>query len=178
MRRANLLGQPLPGQHTAVLLDAIEISGPWLTDVKAALVLGLSQSAEPGQRVSLLYSRDGNATVMDASPFTPAGARLSGLSRFFNGVDAAGRGGLTASLTAAVETGATDLVFITSRASGWAGYLSRLEQMLTAQQRVRLHVIQIGDTNDDLRAFVRGANGGTYTNLTAEQIQNWRNATR
>jgi hypothetical protein len=175
MSQPNVLGQPLPAGHTAVLLDAIQISSPWLNDAKAALLSGLTRNSPRDRTVSLVVSRDGSTTRFDANPFSPAPARLSPLSSFLGPLNASGRGGLSSSLDAAVETGADQVIFITSRASGWKGYLNTLRTKLSpGNRRVTLHVIQVGETNDDLRAFVQGANGGTYTHLTADQIAGWR----
>ncbi len=177
MNQPNVLGLPLSADHTAILLDAIEISSPWLDDVKPALLAGLTQSAG-NRRVSLLYSREGAPTALSANPFTPATNRLSTLTRFLNPVSASGRGGLSDSIEAAVDTRADDMIFITSRTSGWGGWLGTLDAKLTANNsRVRLHVIQIGEANDALKGYVESApNNGTYLNLQPAQLQQWRSA--
>ena len=177
MPQANVLGLPLDADHTAVLLDAIQISSAWLDDAKTTLLAGLSRPAN-GRRVSLLISRDGQATPLPANPFTPAANRLSSLAGFLNPVTASGSGGLSNSIDAAIDSGATEMIFITSRATGWGSWLGTLDGKLTAgNNRIKLHVIQIGEINDDLRGYVTSPpNNGTYLSLQPDQLRQWRTA--
>ncbi|MEL7089330.1 MAG: hypothetical protein AAGL98_12970 [Planctomycetota bacterium] len=179
MTRANALGFELNRGHTAVLLDAIAKSEGWLDDGKAALMAGLTRPAS-ARRVSLIATANGQTSAMLASPFVPGAARFSPLNQFLRPLQARGRGGLGASLNAAIDTGADEVVFITSRSTGWAGYLGTLHGMLKMDSGapVTFHVIQIGEPDNDLRRFVENDNGGTYRLLTEDQLRTWRRASR
>ena len=180
MTQANVLGLELNPGHTAVLFDAIEKSSGWLGDGKAALMVGLTRAA-PQRRVSLLTTSDGELRSMDANPFAPGAGRFTPLNAFLSPVEAVGRGGLSAGLDAAIGTGADEVVFITSRATGWAGYLNTLRGKLGTDSGnpIKLHIIQIGDANADLQAFVEGPdNDGTYLLLTEDQLRTWRRESR
>ncbi|MEO1236833.1 MAG: hypothetical protein AAFX76_08610, partial [Planctomycetota bacterium] len=176
MLRPNALGLPLSSGHTAVLLDAVDRSSAWFDDAKAALVPGLSRSAN-NQTASLVLIRDGQVVAYNRNPFTPAANQISPLNRFLNPITAQGSRGLGNGLDAAVATGADHIVFITSRSTNWAGYLTTLERKLRPDgRRITLHIVQVGDASDDLRAFTTGANGGRYVQLDPAQLASWRSA--
>ena len=175
MPQANVLGLPLEADHTVVLLDAIQISEDWLDDAKATLLRGLSRPAN-GRQVSLLISRDGQATALPDNPFTPAANQLSNLAGFLNPVTASGSGGLADSIDAAVASDATQMIFITSRATGWGSWLGTLDGKLTSGDgRVTLHIVQIGEVNQDLQNYITSSpNNGNYLHLQPAQLRQWR----
>ncbi|MEM7624972.1 MAG: hypothetical protein AAF333_05035 [Planctomycetota bacterium] len=180
MNRANVLGFELNRGHTAVLFDAIAKSEGWLDDGKAALMSGLTRPAS-ARRVSLVTTSDGQAQTMLASPFAPGAGRFTPLNQFLRPIEAKGKGGLGKALDEAINTDADEVVFITSRATGWGGYINTLRSKLKTNSNapVKLHVIQIGEPNADLRTFVEGSdNDGTYLLLTEDQLRTWRRESR
>lgn len=179
MTRANVLGFELNRGHTVVLFDAIAKSEGWLDDGKAALMSGLTRPAS-SRRVSLVTTSGGRVQTMLASPFAPGAGRFTPLNQFLRPVEAIGKGGLGAGLDAALDTGADEVVFITSRSTGWGGYLTTLRSKLKMESGspVKLHIIQIGDPDNDLRRFVENENKGTYLLLTEDQLRTWRRESR
>ncbi len=174
----NALGMTLNPGHTAVLLDAVDRSSAWFDDGKAALIAGLTRPST-GQTVSLFTIRDGAIGTFDSNPFAPAPAQLSPLTRFLNPITPLGSRGLGSGLDAAIASGAQELIFITSRATNWSGYLPTLKDKLNPSGRkVTLHFLQLGDNSPELRSFVEARdNGGRYTLITPEQLKAWRSAT-
>lgn len=175
--RPNALGMDLNSGHTVILIDAVQQSSGWLDDGKAALIAGLTRPAR-GQTASLLTIRDGEIDAYSGNPLIPGSGQLTGLARFFNPLDTQGKGGLGAGLDAAVATGADEIIFLTSRASRWGGYLETVERKLTPDgRRVKLSVVSIGGASEDLREFVRAPrNGGRFTQISPQQLKAWRDA--
>lgn len=177
--RANVLGFQINPGHTAVLLDAIERSQGWMDDGKAALISGLTRP-DVSRRVSLVTTSDGQVQAMPTNPFSPGASKFTPLNNFLRPVKAVGKGGLGAGLTAAIDTGADEVVFITSRSGGWGGYLNTLRGMLkmNSGSPVKLHIIQIGESNNALRQFVENECQGTYLLLSEDQLRTWRRESR
>lgn len=173
----NALGVPLNPGHTAILLDAVDRSSAWFNEGKAALISGLTRSGN-GQTVSLFTIRDGEIGQFANNPFTPAFARLSPLTSFLNPLTTQGSRGLGNGLDAAIASGASEVIFITSRSTNWGGYLGTLKSKLNPNGRqVTLHVLQVGDESAELRGFVEGGdNNGRYTRITPQQLKAWRTA--
>ncbi|MEM9916052.1 MAG: hypothetical protein AAF911_13945 [Planctomycetota bacterium] len=173
----NALGMSLNPGHTAILLDAVDRSSEWFDDGKAGLIAGLTRPGN-GQTISLFTIRDGQVGRFANNPFTPAPARLSPLTRFFNPITTQGSRGLGTGLDAAIQSGADEVIFITSRSTNWGGYLNTLESKLnTDGGKVKLHIVQVGDVSTELRGFVQGnKNNGRYTRITPQQLQTWRSA--
>lgn len=176
LRSANVMGIDLPAGHTVVLLDAIEKSQAWFDDGKAALIAGLTETAR-GSQVGISYIRDGQAGSMSKSPINPGTSASSSLLSFLNPLKPEGSRGFWQGFDEAISHSPDQIVFVTSRTSGWASVIPSFEKRLQANgKRIRLHVVQVGPAVPELRAFVTGANGGQYKQFTADQLKKWRQA--
>lgn len=174
----NAMGMELNAGHTAILLDAVDRSEAWFEDGKAALAAGLTRD-RANQTVSIVTIRDGEIGKFNGNPFKPGPSQLAPLNRFLNPLNTKGSSGLGKGIDTAVETGANEIIFITSRSDRWGGYLSTVEQKLQPKRgKVTLHVVQVGENSDELQAFVQGVNSGRYLRLTPEQLKTWRAAAK
>lgn len=172
----NVLNVELQPGHTAVIFDSIERSKNWFDHARAALIAGLVHPGS-GQTVSLYVVSDGKVIPYGRNPFTPAPARRTALTNFLDPMNPVGKGGLGASLDAAIGSGAKQVIFVTGRSTGWGAYLDTLKGKLNPNGRsVKLHIVQMGEASPELQGFIEGDNEGEYKQIWFKQLENWRKA--
>jgi hypothetical protein len=169
--RANILGLPIEEQ-TTIVLDAVERSGPWLEQVKAALAAGLSQ---PGPRIQVMVLQDGKIVQLTSKAFHAGTMDRQRFERLLKPIQPIGRTGLWTAVEAGRQGIGGRMVLITPRTDHWENAVNTLGQKLGAgANRVRLDVVQLGEPAAHLRSFVEGANSGRYTVVHHGTFADWR----
>ena len=165
-----VLGQPLAG-HTAVLVDAVEQSRPWMGSVNRSLLETLSK---PGQdeTVSVFYVHDGEVSALPRQPLRPGRAVRSSLARLQREAPAAGKKGFYDGLNAALDARPDHVLVITGRQE-WdkaADYVLSLVQK--APSKPTFNVVSMGGENADLDR-IAAATGGVVEPLEASTVRGW-----
>ncbi|MEM9417554.1 MAG: hypothetical protein AAGA25_00685 [Planctomycetota bacterium] len=172
----NVMNVELQPGHTAVLFDAVDRSKYWYNNARKALIAGLSHQGS-GQTISLFAVSDGKVIAYPKNPFTPSPARRAALTTFLDPIEPIGKGGLGASLDAAVASGAKEVVFVTGRSTGWGAYLETLKKKLNSGDRtVKLHIVQMGEESPELKTFIEGENEGEYQQVWFKPLEAWLKA--
>jgi hypothetical protein len=178
MPQANVLGLTLKPGHTVVLIDAIDLSIPWLEAANAAVAAGLSRP-QADATVSVLFIHHGQVQTLPRQPQAPGpqmrtavltvsqGLTPKGGTGFWKGIDTA----------LAVQPKLAELIFITSR-SNWTSVHEATFLRLQAAgggKPVCLSAVHLDAQSADLENLVARATG-RYVKLTTGQLQQWRAA--
>ena len=162
----DLLGVPLD-RPTAILVDAADLSQPWLRSMHDLLVNRLSQ---PGGPASLYYLSGGKVQAFSGNPFDRGPDRAGEIAVFQRSIRPQGRSGFWSGLDALLASGQPNVIFVTGR-SEFASSADRLVRDIQAANDVKQFVfIQVGDKSDDLQRVANQVKGQLVT-TTPEQLQ-------
>ena len=167
----NALGIPIQG-HTAVIVDAVEQSEPFLDPVMAALVSGLSHD-QGDTTASYFYINENKIKPFDDNPIPPGPNSADQLAGYQSSIQAAGRRGFWNGYDAGVKSGAGRVILITGRKS-WDQSISFLKQKMQAGQEppqiTFVHIdAEVPGLRDALAEF-----GNAYVTIPLDQLQTWQ----
>ncbi len=171
MNRPNVIGLPARAR-TAVVVDAIAKSKPWLNDVNAALRAGLARPGG-GATVRVFYLSDRKVHTT-SDQFTATGRAFSDtLTETQQKIKPAGTSGFWTSFDAALASGADRVILITGRTK-WAPVLEMMRNKINGSPRKpSLSVVNLDASVPDLKKFVSEMRGD-YESISTQQLERWR----
>lgn len=173
LKTPNVLGVPVRG-HTAIVVDAIEKSEPFLAPVLDALDTGLGH-AGGNATASVFYINSDKIKSFDDNPAAVGPATSAKLSAFQKSIKPDGRRGFWKGFDAAASSGASQIVIITGRKS-WDSSIPFLTQKLNSADNAPLVTfVHIDADVASLRNTLRDTANG-YRPIPLDQLNAWHNA--
>jgi len=141
-QQVNVLGLPLSTGETAIIVDASETSGDWLSLVKSALAHGLTRSESKATYELIYATTDGPRAMHRQALAEAADIERSAIADFQGPVPAKGEANLTASFEAAAGLKPDQIVLITGRGLD-SDRVGKLEAALNSLDAVMVDVVYL-----------------------------------
>lgn len=164
--RPEVLGLSLR-PRTVVIVDAIEISRPWLNGVRDALIDGLGRETSD-TTVRAVYLSDGRVTQTGSGYQTTGGTFANALRQTQARLQPRGKRGFWNMIEQALDSRPDHVILITSR-SKWAESLPILDGKLREAGRPTFSVINMDTNVPELRRFAEQT-GGQYETMRSSEL--------
>lgn len=173
----NAMGVPVRG-HTAIIVDAVEQSEPFLAPVLDALVNGLAHD-QPNTTASVFYINDNQIKSFGGNPAAVGSETSNNLAAFQESIEPAGRTGFWKGFDAGANSDASQIVIITGRKS-WDSSIRYLKQKLKPDGDDKAPLVTFVHIDADVPSLgdALHESSNDYVTIPLDQLNAWQSAAR